>query len=65
MPDTEPITTSFPYLTKRHRAVFDNRNIVGTSSAATGAFQSAGFQVSPAFQTAVITLSPGDVYRYI
>lgn len=28
MPDTQPITTSFPWLTVKYRPVFDNFNIV-------------------------------------
>ncbi len=65
MPDTRPITDSFPWLTKRYRAVFDNRNIVGGGSALNAAFQADAFQHDPAFQTGGSSQSLGDLYRYI
>ncbi len=68
MPDTRPITDSFPWLTKRYIAVFDNRNIVSSSFfyiTETGDFYVTENGVDNYITETGIAPGPGDLYRYI
>ncbi len=74
MPDTQPLTDSFPYLTKRYIHVFDNRNIVvGGPTAIFYITETGDFYVTENGVDSYVTEagtqpgtnSPGDLYRLI
>lgn len=73
MPDTRPLTDSFPYLTKRYIRVFDNRNIVSGTTAIFYITETGDFYVTENGLDSYITEagtqpginSPGDLYRLI
>ncbi len=70
MPDTQPITKSFPWLlVGHHRPVFDNINRTSTSVVfyitETGDFYVTENGVDNYITESATQLGPGDLYRYI